>query len=231
MAARASRSDNETMNDISTLYDKRFRDTGLERRNAVWRVLAESFFQKLVHAEGTVLDIACGYGEFINNIRARHRLAVDINPDAALHLDPEVTFHQGPATDLSHIPAGSVSAAFTSNFLEHLRSKEEVSELFRQVRRVLKPGGRFIIMGPNIRFAYREYWDFFDHHLPLSDRTVVEGLEAAGYRIERSIDRFLPFTMNNRSPTAGFLIRAYLSMPLAWRFFGRQFLIVARSGV
>ena len=35
--------------------------------------------------------------------------------------------------------------------------------------------------------------------------------------------------MNNRAPTAAFVIRAYLRLPLAWKFFGRQFLVVARK--
>jgi SAM-dependent methyltransferase len=215
------------MEQLSALYRKRFNDTGLDRRQQVWRVLCAAYFDKLIPADAAVLDVACGYGEFINNVRAGRKYAVDLNPDAAGRLAPEVSFFHTPATDLSPLAAESVDVAFTSNFLEHLRSKEEVDQVFAQVRRVLRPGGRFILLGPNIKYAYRAYWDFYDHHLPLSHLSVGEGLQAAGYRLEKVIDRFLPFTMNNGAPTADILIRGYLAFPPAWRLMGAQFLVVA----
>jgi hypothetical protein len=82
-------------------------------------------------------------------------------------------------------------------------------------------------MGPNIRYAYREYWNFYDHSLPLSDLSVAEGLRIAGFRIEENIPRFLPFSMNNNTPTHDLLVRAYLALPLAWKLFGKQFLVTA----
>ena len=46
----------------------------------------------------------------------------------------------------------AVDVVFTSNFLEHLKTKEECDAVLAEVLRILKPGGRFIIMGPNIRY-------------------------------------------------------------------------------
>ena len=217
------------MSDLSTLYDLRFTQTGVGKRQAVWRQLCEHFFAKLVPADATILDVACGYGEFINNIRARRKYAIDLNEDAPAHLDPDVTFFHTAATDLSVLPKGEIDVAFTSNFLEHFRDKQQLDTFLRELHGVLKPGGRFIILGPNIRFAYREYWDYYDHYLPLSDLSLVEALAIAGFEAEKVIDRFLPFTMNNGAPTADFIIRTYLKLPFAWKFFGKQFLVVARK--
>lgn len=217
------------MSDLSALYDARFSQTGLEKRQAVWRQLCRHFFDKLVPADAAILDVACGYGEFINNIRARKKYAIDLNTDAPSHLDPDVTFFHTAATDLSALPRDEIDVAFTSNFLEHFRDKGELDTFLHELYGVLKPGGRFIILGPNIRFAYREYWDYYDHCLPLSDRSLIEALALAGFRAEKVIDRFLPFTMNNHAPTAGFVIRAYLKLPFAWKLFGKQFLVVARK--
>ena len=218
------------MSDLSALYDLRFNEqTGIAKRRAVWRQLCDHFFSRLISPDSAVLDVACGYGEFINNIRAARKYAVDLNEDALSHLDPDVTFFHTSATDLSSVPRNEIDTAFTSNFLEHFRDKEQLDRFLRELHDVLKPGGRFIILGPNIRYAYREYWDFYDHYLPLSDLSLVEALALAGFRAEKVIDRFLPFTMNGKAPTADILVRTYLRLPLAWKLFGKQFLIVARK--
>lgn len=217
------------MVDLQQLYDIRFSSTGLEKRRAVWRVLCKDYFSKLMPRDATVLDLACGYGEFINHIDAATKYAVDLNEDAPRHLDPAVRFVRTSALDLSELPQGEIDVVFTSNFLEHFHDKRDLDTLFGQVVKLLKPGGRFIVVGPNIRYAYREYWDFYDHYLPLSHLSLVEGLMLAGLRPEKVVDRFLPYTMQGGMPTADFLVRAYLAMPFAWRFFGKQFLVVARK--
>src|SRR5580698_8103476 len=90
------------MLDVAEIYRDRFARTGLERRDRVWKVLCKSFFDQRVPRNATVLELACGYGEFINNIAAGQKLAVDINPDAARHLEPDVRFFNISATDSRH---------------------------------------------------------------------------------------------------------------------------------
>lgn len=215
--------------DVSRIYEKRFLDAGLARRDRVWKVLCSSFFQDRFPADGATLDLACGYGEFINNIKSAKKYAVDMNADAQQRLNKDVIFRQTPAHDLSHIPDGTLDRVFTSNFLEHLPSKEACNHVLREVLRTLKPGGKFVVLGPNIRFCYDLYWDFYDHYLELSDRSLAEGLTLNGYEVDDVIPRFLPFTMAGKQQTADFLIKAYLSMPFAWKYFGKQFLVTARK--
>jgi ubiquinone/menaquinone biosynthesis C-methylase UbiE len=219
----------EGIADVSAIYDRRLLAAGLERRDRVWKVLCTSYFQSLFSPDGTTLDLACGYGEFINNIRSARKLAIDANPDAKAYLSREVEFHRTMAHNLSHIPSLSIDAVFTSNFLEHLPDKAACDSVLKEVLRVLRPGGRFVVMGPNIRFCSDVYWDFYDHYLPLSDRSLAEGLAINGYEVESVIPQFLPFTMAGKQPTADWLIRCYLAMPLAWRLLGKQFLLVARK--
>ncbi len=214
---------------VSRIYQERFAETGLEKRDKVWKVLCGSFFAKLVRTDATVLDLACGYGEFINNIKADKKIAVDLNPDSEGYLAADVRFIKSLATDLSAVDDDTVDTVFTSNFLEHLHDKSECDQVFAEVRRVLKDQGTFIILGPNIRYAYAEYWDYYDHYLPLSDRSLAEGLRLAGFKVEHVIARFLPYTMKNNTPTHALLVRLYLAMPFAWCFLGKQFLVVARK--
>lgn len=217
------------MTDVAKIYKERFENTGLERRDLVWKVLCRDFFDRRIPDNATVLDLACGYGEFINNIRAARKIATDLNPDAPRHLAADVTFHLGPATELASIGTEVADVVFTSNFLEHLPDKATCDQVFQAVRQVLKPGGRFIVLGPNIRYAYKEYWDYYDHYLPLSHLSLAEGLRVAGFDIDENIDRFLPYTMNNKTPTHEILVKAYLAFPLAWRILGKQFLVTARK--
>jgi SAM-dependent methyltransferase len=215
------------MSNISRIYKDRFEQTGLQRRDRVWKVLCKSFFDRRIPKQASVLELACGYGEFINNISADRKFAVDINPDAAGHLERDVVFFNVPATDLSVVGRDVADVVFTSNFLEHLHDKSECDAVLAAVLDVLRPGGTFIVMGPNIRYAYRQYWDFYDHLLPLSDLSLAEGLRAAGFRIAENIPRFLPFSMNNNAPTHDLLVRAYLALPIAWKVLGKQFLVTA----
>jgi SAM-dependent methyltransferase len=215
--------------DLSSIYKSRFSNTGLAKRTRVWKILCEEFFQKYVPEQSVVLDLACGYGEFINNIVAAKKYGVDLNPDVPTYLSSHVNFKLTPAYDLCHLGENSLDCVFTSNFLEHLPDKAACDRVFKEVRRVLKPGGQFMILGPNIRYAYKEYWDYYDHFLALSHLSLVEGLTLAGFRPETVVDRFLPYTMNNATPSADWMIRLYLRIPLAWKLLGKQFFVVAKK--
>ena len=218
------------MNDISVekLYKDRFSEADRQGKDRIWRVLCESFFQDMVGDDKTILDLACGYGEFINHIHGARRIGVDINQDTASFLQPDVRFVQTPATDLSQIQAQDVDVVFTSNFFEHLPDKNTLNQVLSESRRILKPGGKLIAMGPNIRFTYGDYWNFYDHHLPLSDQSLKEALELAGFQIETSVARFLPFSTKSALPQHPLLVALYLKVPIAWRLLGKQFLLVAK---
>ncbi len=216
---------------LQTIYAERFNRTGLDKRRRVWKILCDDFFDDLVPPDATVLDLACGYGEFINQVRAKRKLAIDLNPDAPRFLSNDVTYYCKPATDLSDIAEASVDVVFASNFLEHLHDKSECDRVFSSVLKALRPGGRFIILGQNIKYAYKEYWDYYDHYLPLSHLSLAEGLTQSGYHVRKVIPRFLPYTMNSGMPTPDIFIRAYLRLRFAWRILGKQFLVIAEKPV
>ena len=127
------------------------------------------------------------------------------------------------------LPSASVDVVFSSNFFEHLQSKQDFALCLAEAYRVLRPGGLLIALGPNIRFCFDEYWDFVDHHLPLSDRSMMEALEITGFQKELLLPRFLPFTMSIRIPHWALLVRMYLGFPLAQKLWGKQFLVIARK--
>jgi hypothetical protein len=118
---------------------------------------------------------------------------------------------------------------FTSNFFEHLLSKSDLTKTIAQAVRCLKVGGQLIAMGPNIKCVGGAYWDFYDHHLALTELSLKEAFEAAGLQIESVRERFLPYTMVNAPAYPPTLLRIYLALPFIWRILGKQFLVIARK--
>jgi SAM-dependent methyltransferase len=210
------------------VYSRRF--AGIEqRRIEVWRALAHHYFRRWVKPTDSVLDVGAGYCEFINSIAAAHKFALDSNPATAGKAAPDVTVLSQQATQPWRLPAESIDVVFSSNFFEHLPTKKDFAHCLAEAYRVLRPQGLLMALGPNIRFCFDVYWDFVDHHLPLSDRSMVEALEIAGFRNELIVPRFLPYTMSDRFPYRAFMIRLYLMFPLAHRLWGKQFLVIARK--
>ena len=212
---------------LPRLYALRFNPGEQERKQRVWRVLCRSFFQRYVKPEDTVLDLGACYCEFINQIACRRRIALDLSDEVRLHAAAGVEVVQAASTDLRALPSGTVDVAFASNFFEHLASKQDLLKTLSEVRRVLRPGGRLLILQPNIRYAGGKYWDFFDHHLPLTERSLVEALEFTGLKPIEVRARFLPFTTKSALPQHPFLVWLYLRIPVAHRLLGQQSWIVA----
>jgi SAM-dependent methyltransferase len=161
---------------IDVLYRTRFPPERRRQRDRVWGILCLHYFQRFVREGDTILDLGCGFGEFSRFIRAGRKIAVDINPDAAHLLPPDVEFHQADARHLDFLVADSVDVCFTSNFFEHLQSKRELDDVLAEVRRVLRPGCSS--PQPNIN-APGEYWDYYDH-LPLSHLSCAEAFGSRG---------------------------------------------------
>ena len=150
-----------------------------------------------------MLDLGAGSCELINCVRARRRIAVDLNPDLAHYAEPGVEAHVLPLTRLlDAVVPGSIDVAFASNVFEHLRSPEALLEVLGLVRVALAPGGRLIVVQPNVRLTGGAFWDFFDHTLPLTEKGMAEALALAGLRVVESRARFLPYTTKSRLPRA-----------------------------
>lgn len=212
---------------LSELYRIRFEEAGLPRKNEIWKVICHDYLQKFISSTDTVVDVACGYGEFINNISAARKIAADLNTDTNKYLASDVQFSRCLATELSSVVKGEADIVFTSNFLEHLPNKQTLEIFLDQVKLALKPTGRYIILGPNLRYLPGEYWDFYDHHLGLTHLSLCEVLQLKGFKIEKCVDRFLPYTTQGALPTHPWLVKMYLKFPLSWKLLGKQFLIIA----
>jgi 2-polyprenyl-3-methyl-5-hydroxy-6-metoxy-1,4-benzoquinol methylase len=210
---------------LPDIYDARFAEREVSAKDPVWQEIVR-YLQRYVDADAPILDIACDRGHFIRWVRGTERWATDIR-DVAEALPSEVRFVQSSGLDLaSKVPENYFGTVFMSNYLEHLESGDAVIEQLRVAASLVRPGGRVIILQPNIRLVGWRYWDFIDHRVALTERSLLEAAELAGLRTSALITRFLPYSTKGRLPAHPALVRAYLAFPPAWRFMGKQTLYV-----
>ncbi|WP_455921520.1 class I SAM-dependent methyltransferase [Pseudomonas putida] len=220
------------MNDISQVLKKEYQarfEGQADYRNGVWSALCATIFSKHIPPESTVLDLGAGWGEFTNNIQAKKKYAMDLNPDCGQNVAGRAEFLHQDCSSRWPLENDSLDVVFTSNFLEHLPAKDIIDRTLEEAFRCLKPGGKIICVGPNIKYLPGLYWDYWDHYTPISDASMAEALSLRGFKITQNIDRFLPYTMSNGKQPPLFAVTAYLRMPFVWKYFGKQFFVIAQK--
>lgn len=193
--------------------------------DAVWKVLNQHFFSRWIGPEDSVIDVGAGLCNFINNIAAERRVAFDADPSVASRTANGVEAIVG--TKLSeHNLSGQFDVAFVSNFLEHMRDGDAVVSTLREIKEVLKPNGRILILQPIFELVGPKYFDFIDHKTILTFKSLIEALELAEFRVTHTRKRFLPYTSKSNTPRHPLLVRLYLLVPLAqWLMAGQAFCV------
>ena len=192
----------------------------------VWRVLVRDFFQARIRADATVVDVGAGHCYFINAVRAARRIALDANPEVCRYVGPGVEPLVSSDLCLRALPDGAIGHVFLSNLLEHLSDYTAALRLLSSVHRKLEPGGTVLVLQPNFRLAPKRYFDFLDHQLILTDRSLVEALSVVGFEIRELRARFLPLTSKSPLPRHPWLVAAYLRLrPLQWLLGGQTFAV------
>jgi SAM-dependent methyltransferase len=195
-------------------------------RDFVWQEVCRYLQPRFVPADAAILEIGAGYCHFINHIRGRERHALDLSADLARHASPGVVPHIQSCASLTGFEDSSLDVVFASNLFEHL-TREQLAATFAEIRRVLRTGGRLVIIQPNFRYCAREYFDDYTHLQVFTHVSLADRLTAGGFRVEHLSPRFLPFSMKSRLPKSRRLVWLYLRSPL--KPFGAQMLVVARK--
>jgi SAM-dependent methyltransferase len=214
---------------LSEIYESRFNEREATAKTELWREIV-AYLSRWIDPTRPVLDVACDRGYFLRWVTATERWATDIR-DVRASLPEDVHFVRASALELEAVLGDRrFGTIFMSNYLEHLDSGDVVVEQLRVAARLLEPGGRLIVLQPNIRLVGERYWDFIDHHVALTERSLVEAAELASLRTVKLIPRFLPYSTKGRLPVTPWLVRAYLRFPPAWWFMGKQTLYVGTPG-
>jgi SAM-dependent methyltransferase len=192
-------------------------------RNNLWRVLCR-YLSRFIPPGSRVLELGGGYCCFINHIVAAERHVVDLFEGIVEHAAAGVKAHVRSCTDLSNFGAGSFDVVFASNLFEHLTA-DQLSQTLDEAGRVLRPGGKLIVIQPNFKYCFRSYFDDYTHvsihtHVSLTDLLFAHGFQAQPVR-----GRFLPYSLKSRGPKWPWLLWVYLKSP--WKPGAGQMLIVA----
>jgi SAM-dependent methyltransferase len=195
-------------------------------RDALWRVLC-AHLERDFPGHEAVLELGGAYCNFINNVKAASKHVVDLFPDLPMFAAPNVNVHVQSCTNLDTFPTGFFDVVFASNLLEHL-TREETKQTLEAVLRVLKPGGKLLLIQPNFRLSFRRYFDDYTHLQIFTDVGLRDLLNSSGFFCEKVLGRFLPFSLKSSGPKWPWLLRLYLTLPM--RPFAGQMYIVARPG-
>ncbi len=205
-----------------TYFETRFRYN--PEKIGMWKILCE-YLQKFVSPTSRILDFGAGYCYFINNIKAKEKHAVDVDKIVTGYANREVKVHVGRLENLK-FRGGYFDVVFSSNLLEHL-TVEEITRALKEVRKILKENGLFIILVPNFRYSYRNYFDDYTHKTILTDRSLKDMLVGCGFKIQQIFPRFLPFSVESKLPISHLMLRIYLKLP--WKPLAGQMLVIAKK--
>jgi SAM-dependent methyltransferase len=195
-----------------------------ENRKNVWKAICR-YLSEYISPQSTVLDIGSGYCDFINNIKAKGKIAIDADISSKKYCNSDVAFLNIKATEME-FEANSFDAVFASNLFEHL-NEHDLDELTNKIYKCLKTNGKFFLIQPNYYYAYRKYWDDFTHIKAFSHVSLSDFLTSKGFKIKKLEKRFLPYSFKSIFPKSYFLTLLYLKS--FWHPFAKQMLIIAEK--
>jgi 2-polyprenyl-3-methyl-5-hydroxy-6-metoxy-1,4-benzoquinol methylase len=132
---------------------------------------------------GDILDIGCGTGSFISSMKQNGWQVKGLEPDEAARKKGEELYGllSAPVEQFYMLPPQSFDVITMWHVLEHVH---ELHAYVRQLKLLLKPGGKIFIAVPNYTSAdaehYKEHWAAYDvprhlyHFSPQSMRTLIE---------------------------------------------------------
>ena len=135
-----------------------------------------------------ILELGCGHGALLHVLHeAGYRKArgVDSSPEqvaAAQRLGIHGVTECDVMSALAVVRDGSLDVVVAFDLIEHF-SKDELIQLVDEVRRVLRPNGRWIIHVPNAEspFGSRMRYGDFTHELAFTRVSVAQLLKASGF--------------------------------------------------
>lgn len=196
-----------------------------EKRKTLWKTLVKYFFEPIVAKDRPVLELGAGYCDFINHIKSSNKIAIDAWPGFEEYASPQVKTYVGFVESIEFIESKSIGTVFASNLFEHL-THAEFGRSLSEIYRVLQQDGQLIILQPNYKYSYKNYFDDYTHVSIWTDISIIDFLRANQFEVINCYPKFLPLSIKSRFPVVPALIWLYLKLPI--KIMAGQMLIIAR---
>lgn len=131
--------------------------------------------KKVDRSSGRVVDVGCGRGDFTN---AWAGLGFDtfgidgVNAELGAALNFEL--------DMFPVKPHSVDVVFCKSVIEHLHDPKPMLE---EMRKCLRMDGRLIMMCPDWRSYWLNFWDDYTHRQPYDIVSLQDVLRSSGFDI------------------------------------------------
>lgn len=177
-------------------------------------LLVSHLTERYFGTTGRLLDLGCGRGDFLAAFaRAGFDvIGVDIHKDAGGNADGASIIRVDLEGDPLPFMPGIFDFVFSKSLVEHLA---DAAPALADVRSVMRPGGKIVVMTPSWRHTYRDiFFSEYTHVRPFTRQSLGEALVLAGFdAVSVGYFRQLPFLWRSPwlSPAASVL--AALRLP------------------
>lgn len=132
-------------------------------------------------ARGRLLDLGCGRGDMMRAFAGIgfDVVGVDGSPRVATLCAPFETHVRDLERETLPLPSNQFDVVFTKSVIEHLR---DPMPMLREAMRVLRPGGRMVVMTPSWRHhAFGPFYLDHTHVTPFTAPSLRDALRLSGF--------------------------------------------------
>ncbi len=124
----------------------------------------EYFNLNVINKSDNLVDIGCGDRSFINFLK---KIGINSN---GYDVNDGINFENDKFPDIDN----SVDHIVTNSVIEHIYNP---NNFLNEIKRILKKNGNLIIVTPNFRFSFKEFYDDPTHVKPYTEESLRKILE------------------------------------------------------
>jgi ubiquinone/menaquinone biosynthesis C-methylase UbiE len=127
---------------------------------------------------GNAVDVGCGRGD---QLFALQRLGFEVTGLDIERSTEAIANHHvcDVGSESFPLPDNAVDLSFSKAVIEHLYIPQ-VEHFMLEMRRITKPGGYVVLMTPDWRYMYRDFYNEFTHVTPYTENSLGQCMRMYG---------------------------------------------------